>query len=68
MKLPKGYKRRLLLKYLYNYVVDISHKLYVRPHLDSDDKMYHNQRADLTKLVEQVQVRLLSGYLSSEII
>ena len=50
-----------LLKYLSRYVsrkvLDLSYKLYVRPHLDYGDVIYHNQREDLMKLIEQVQYK-----------
>ena len=57
----KASKGVTLLKYLSNFadrkVLDMCYKLYVRPHLDYGDVIYHNQRADLMKLVEQVQGR-----------
>ena len=37
--------------------LDLSYKLYVRPHLDYGDVIYHNQREDLMTLVEQVQYK-----------
>ena len=44
-----------LLKYLSKYVdrnvLDLSYKLYVRPHLDYGDIIYHNQRVDLMKFI-----------------
>ena len=50
-----------LLKYLSKYVsrkvLDLSYKLYVRPHLDYGDVIFHNQREDLMKLIEQVQYK-----------
>jgi len=50
-----------LLKYLSKYVsrdvLNLSYKLYVRPHLDYGDVIYHNQRKDLMKLLEQVQYK-----------
>ena len=50
-----------LLKLLSNYVdrdvLDLSYKLYVRPHLDYGDVIYHNQRADLMDLIERVQYK-----------
>ena len=58
MKATKGVS---LLKYLSKYVsrkvLDLSYKLYVRPHLDYGDVIYHNQRTDLMNLVEQVQYK-----------
>ena len=54
----KTSKEVTLLKYLSNFVgrkvLDMCYNLYVRPHLDYGDVIYHNQRADLMKLVEQV--------------
>ena len=58
MKATKGIS---LLKYLSKYVsrkvLDLSYKLYVRPHLDYGDVIYHNQRADMMILIEQVQYK-----------
>ena len=45
-------------------LLDLSYKLYVRPHLDYGDVIYHNQRTDLMNLIEQVQYKaalLVSG-------
>ena len=57
----KATKGLSLLKYLSKYVsrkvLDMSYKLYVRPHLDYGDVIYHNQREDLMSLVEQVQYK-----------
>ena len=57
----KATKGLSLLKYLSKYVsrktLDLSYKLYVRPHLDYGDVIYHNQREDLMTLVEQVQYK-----------
>ena len=57
----KAMKGLSLLKYLSKYVprrvLDLSYKLYVRPHLDYGDVIYHNQRHDLMMLVEQVQYK-----------
>ena len=57
----KAKKGISLLKYLSKYVsrnvLDTCYKLYVRPHLDSGDLIYHNQRADLMNLIEQVQYK-----------
>ena len=48
-----------LLKYLSKYVdrnvLNLYYKLYVRPHLDY--VIYHNRRADLMQLIEQVQYK-----------
>ena len=35
----------------------LSYKMYVRPHLDYGDVIYHNQRADLMDFVERVQYK-----------
>ena len=57
----KAQKGLSLLKYLSRYVsrhvLDLSYKLHVRPHLDYGDIIYHNQRDDLMKLIEQVQYK-----------
>ena len=57
----KATKGVSLLKYLSKYVsrkvLDLSYKLYVRPHLDYGDVIYHNQRADLMNAIEQVQYK-----------
>ena len=57
----KANKGLSLLKYLSKYVsrnvLDLSYKLYVRPHLDYGDIIYHNQRSDLMDLIEQVQYK-----------
>ena len=48
-----------LLKFLSRYtsrkVLDTVYKLYVRPHLDYDDVIYHDQLSDCMKLLESVQ-------------
>ena len=50
-----------LLNYLSKYVdinvLNLSYKLDVRPHLDYGDIIYHNQRVDLMRLIEQVQYK-----------
>ena len=57
----KALKGVSILKYLSKYVNrnvnDLSYKLYVRSHLDYGDVIYHNQRDDLIKLIEQVQYK-----------
>ena len=57
----KATKGLSLLKYLSKYVprriLDLSYKLYVRPHLDYGDVIYYNQREDLMILVEQIQYK-----------
>ena len=58
LKASKGIN---LLKYLSKFVdrkvLDMCYKLYVRPHLDYGDIIYHNQRTDLMNLIEQVQYK-----------
>ena len=44
-------------KYVDRNVLDLSYKMYVRPHLDYGDVIFHNQRADLMKLIERVQYK-----------
>lgn len=50
-----------LLKYLSKYVprkiLNLSYILYVRPHLDYGDVIYHYQREDLMHLIEQIQCK-----------
>ena len=58
---PLGHLGVSLLKYLSKFVdrtvLDLSYKLYVRPHLDYGDVIFHNQRDDLMKLIELVQYK-----------
>ena len=57
----KATKGLSLMKYLSKYVsrkvLALCYKLYVRPHLDYGDVIYHNQRDDLMTLIEQVQYK-----------
>ena len=57
-KVCKSMKGMTLLRFLPKYVdrnvLDLSYKMYVRPHLDYGDVILHNQRADLMKLIERV--------------
>ena len=57
----KATKGLSLMKYLSKYVsrkvLALCYKLYVRPHLDYGDVIYHNQRQDLMTLIEQVQYK-----------
>ena len=41
---------KFLSKYVSRKVLDLSYKLYIRPHLDYGDVIYHNQRMDLMDL------------------
>ena len=60
-KVLKAMKGISLLKFLSKYVdrnvLSLSYKMYIRPHLDYGDVIYHNQRADLMDLVERVQYK-----------
>ena len=55
----KATKEVSLLKFLCKYVdrnvLDLSYKMYVRPHLDYGDVIFHNQRMDLMDLILHVQ-------------
>ena len=61
MKAMKGMKGVSLLKFLSTCVnrnvLDLSYKMYVRPHLDYGDVIFHNQRMDLMELLERVQYK-----------
>ena len=35
----------------------MAYKLYIRPHLDYGDVIFHNQRVDMMNLIEQVQYK-----------
>ena len=48
---------KCISKYVSRKVLDMTYKLYIRPHLDYGDVIYHNQRADLMHLVEQTQYK-----------
>ena len=48
---------KILSKYVNRSVLNMSYKLYVRPHLDYGDVIYHNQRTDMMNLIEQVQYK-----------
>ena len=48
---------KMLSKYVNRNVLSLSYKMYIRPHLDYGDVIYHNQRADLMDLVERVQYK-----------
>ena len=58
-KIKKANKGIGLLKFLSKYtsrrVLDTLYKLYVRPHLDYGDVIYHDQLSDCMKLLESVQ-------------
>ena len=46
---------KFLSKYSNRRVLDQLYKLYVRPHLDNDDMIYHNQNSESAALLESVQ-------------
>ena len=48
---------KFLSKFVDRNVLDLSYKMYVRPHLDYGDVIFHNQRADLMDLIERVQYK-----------
>ena len=48
---------KFLSKYVKRDILDLSYKLYVRPHLEYGDVIYHNQRMDLMNAIEQVQYK-----------
>ena len=48
---------KFLSKYVSRTVLSLCYILYVRPHLDYGDVIYHNQRDDLMNLIEQVQYK-----------
>ena len=48
---------KFLPKYVSKDIPNMSYKLYVRPHLDYGDVIYHNQRENLMDLLEQVQYK-----------
>ena len=48
---------KFVSKYVDRNVLDLSYKMYVRPHLDYGDVILHNQRMDLMELVERVQYK-----------
>ena len=60
-KINMANKGIALLKFLSKFVskdiLNMSYKLYVRPHLDYGDIIFHNQRSDLMNLIERVQYK-----------
>ena len=57
----KAMKGIALLKFISKYVsrnvLNMTYKLYTRPHLDYSDVIFHNQRVDMMNLIEQVQYK-----------
>ena len=52
LKATKGVSLlKCLCKYVDRNVLDLSYKMYVRPHLDYGDVIFHNQRMDLKQLL-----------------
>ena len=60
-KITKALKGIAILKILSKFVtrdiLNISYKLYVLPHLDYGDVIYHNQRMDMMNLMEKIQYK-----------
>ena len=48
---------KFLSKHVSKDVLNMSYKMYVRPHLDYGDVIYHNSRTCLMDLIEQVQYK-----------
>ena len=48
---------KFLSKYVDRNVLNLCYKMYIRPHLDYGDVIYHNQRTDLMDLIERVQYK-----------
>ena len=48
---------KFLSKHVSKDVLNMSYKMYVRPHLDYGDVIYHNSRTYLMDLIEQVQYK-----------
>ena len=48
---------KFLPKFVSKDILNMSYKLYVRPHLDYGDIIFHNQRSDLMNLIERVQYK-----------
>ena len=46
---------KVLSQFVDQNVLDLSYKMYIRPHLDYGDVIYHNQRGYLMDLIERVQ-------------
>ena len=61
----KAMKGVTLLKFLSTYVnrnvLDLSYKMYARPHLDYGDVIFHNQRMDLMDRVQYKAALIVSG-------
>ena len=60
-KVSVAMKGVALLKFLSKFVpkdiLNMTYKLYVRPHLDYGDIIYHNQRTDMMNIIEKVQYK-----------
>ena len=46
---------KFLSKYVTPFVLDKTYKMYVRPHLDYGDVIYHNQLVDMMNSLESIQ-------------
>ena len=60
-KISKAMKGIALLKFLSKFVttdvLNMSYKLYIRPHLDYGDIIYHGQSAEMMVFLEQIQYK-----------
>ena len=55
-KAKKGFAlMEFLSKYVTPLVLDKTYKMYIRPHLDYGDVIYHNQRVDMMNSLESIQ-------------
>ena len=48
---------KILSKFVTRDILNMTYKLYVRPHLDYGDIIYHNQRTDMMNIIEKVQYK-----------
>ena len=48
---------KFLSKHISKDILNMSYKMYVRPHLDYGDVIFHNSRTYLMDLIEQVQYK-----------
>jgi len=59
--IEKAKKGLALMKFLANKVpskiLELTYTMYVRPHLDYGDVIYHDQLSDMMKLIEQIQYK-----------
>ena len=48
---------KFISKYVSRNVLNMTYKLYIRPHPNYGDVIFHNQRVDMMNLIEQVQYK-----------